>query len=68
MNADPWLNDLVSDLKPYTDQYPVYEKSTYSSLENALIREKVKEKSCVIVTGVVAECCVLSTVMSLIDM
>lgn len=68
VNADPWLNDMVSDLKPYTDQYPVYEKSTYSSLENALIREKVKEKSCVIVTGVVAECCVLSTVMSLIDM
>ena len=30
VNADPRLNDLVSDLKPYTDQYPVYEKSTYS--------------------------------------
>ena len=26
VNADPWLNDLVSDLKPYTDQYTVYEK------------------------------------------
>lgn len=67
VNADPWLNDLVVDLKPYADQYPVYEKSTYSSLGNAVIRKKVKEKSCVIVTGVVAECCVLSTVMSLID-
>lgn len=67
VNADSWLNDLVADLKPYVNQYPVYEKSTYSSLGNALIQEKVKEKSCVIVTGVVAECCVLSTVMSLID-
>ncbi len=67
VNADPWLNDLVADLKPYADQYPVYEKATYSSLGNDLIREKATNRSCVIVTGVVAECCVLSTVMSLID-
>ena len=41
--------------------------STYSAYSIEEVRNRATEASCVVVTGVVAECCVLSTVMSLID-
>lgn len=67
INQDAWLNELVPELQDFTDRYPVLEKSVYSSFQIEEVREKAKMASCVIVTGVVAECCVLSTIMSLID-
>ena len=33
VNADPWLNAIVDDLQPYAAQYPVLEKSVYSSMK-----------------------------------
>lgn len=44
-----------------------FDKSVYSAFSIKKIREAADRSSCVIVTGAVAECCVLSTVMSLID-
>lgn len=67
INTDPWLNEMIDELKPYEEIYDVYEKSTYSSLTVPEILKRAKEVDRVIITGVVAECCVLSTVMHLID-
>ena len=67
VNSDTWLNELVDDFKDLQKKYKCYSKSVYSSYSIEQIRKAASDASCVIVTGVVAECCVLSTVMSLID-
>ena len=67
INQDAWANELVDALKDEIERYPVYEKSVYSSLAIPEVKEAVKEADRVVVCGVVAECCVLSTVMQLID-
>ena len=45
VNADPWLNAIVDDLQPYAAQYPVLEKSVYSS-RHSLSRHFVCADSC----------------------
>ncbi|MGN0437776.1 MAG: cysteine hydrolase family protein [Lachnospiraceae bacterium] len=67
VNSDEWLNKIVEDLKEFQEKNETYDKSVYSSYSVEQIKEIAEDYSCVIVTGVVAECCVLSTVMSLID-
>ena len=67
VNADPWLNEMMSECLPYTKKYPVYTKSVYSSFAIPQVRELAKHASRVVISGVVAECCVLSTVLSAID-
>ena len=67
VNADVWSNEITKDLVGYSDRYKVIDKEVYSSLGNAEVKATTELASCVVVTGVVAECCVLSTVMSLID-
>ncbi len=67
VNHDTWANELLPCLKPLAKKNPVYEKSTYSSLLEPNVLEACKKARRVVVTGVVAECCVLSTVFSLID-
>lgn len=61
------MNELVSDLRSGYDHMECFDKSVYSAFSIKKIREAADRSSCVIVTGAVAECCVLSTVMSLID-
>ena len=51
----------------YTKKYPVYTKSVYSSFAIPQVRELAKHASRVVISGVVAECCVLSTALSAID-
>lgn len=67
INDDVWLNEIVEDFSEYTDVYKVLDKSVYSSWSVDEVKTAALTSSCVVVTGVVAECCVLSTVMSLID-
>ncbi|MBQ3545496.1 MAG: isochorismatase family protein [Lachnospiraceae bacterium] len=67
VNLDEWSNELVDDLKSLQGKYECFDKSVYSSYSIGKIRDAVAEASCVVVTGVVAECCILSTVMNLID-
>lgn len=67
VNSDKWLNELVDDFKELQKEYKCYSKSVYSSYSIEQIKKAASDASCVVVTGVVAECCVLSTVMSLID-
>lgn len=63
VNEGSFLNELI----PQLSSYNAYEKSVYSALGNEDIKKLAEESEAVAVTGVVAECCVLSTVMDLID-
>ena len=67
INEDPWMNEIVDELKPYLDGRRVVEKSTYSSFLSEEVEAALSGKSVAVLAGVVAECCVLSTLMSLID-
>lgn len=67
INSNPWMNEIVSNLMSYTKTYPVYDKSTYSSYHNPEVAKLCNLADRVLITGVVAECCVLATVYSAID-
>lgn len=67
INADPWLNEMMPEFLPWTSQYPVYSKSVYSSFGIPEVAEAARHADHVLISGVVAECCVLSTVLSAID-
>ncbi len=66
VNADPWLNEMMSEFLP-TQKIPCIHKSVYSSFAIPQVRELAKHASRVVISGVVAECCVLSTALSAID-
>ena len=63
INENAWLNELSIDPLGHR----CYNKSVYSAYSIKEVQEAASLVTSVIVTGVVAECCVLSTVMSLID-
>ena len=67
INANQWYNDLDQELQQRCKNYKCYDKSTFSSYSVKEIQEAVHNASSVVITGVVAECCVLATVSSLID-
>lgn len=67
INADPYLNDIIGEMKPYLEQWPLYDKSVYSSLKVREILRLASLSDRVVLTGVVAECCVLATMMDTID-
>ena len=68
VNDNPGLNEIVPSLKEVSEKYPLYDKQVYSSLSVPEIREKALKADRVVLTGVVSECCVLSTAFSLIDL
>ena len=63
---------MVPELAPYLTQYSVFSKSTYSSMTVPEIREAAEQCTArggsVVLTGVVSECCVLSTAFEAIDL
>lgn len=67
VNSDFFANQIIQELSLAEKKFPVYTKSVYSSLAIPEVLESAKKSSRVIITGVVAECCVLSTVFALID-
>lgn len=67
INASEYLNDIVEDLKPYLAKYPLYDKSTYTSCRVPEVTEIMKTADRIVLTGVVADCCVLATMMEAID-
>lgn len=62
INEDEWMNAPIDVLLPYMHENNTYHKSTYAFNDPML-----EKYDTVYVTGVVAECCVLSTIFSLID-
>lgn len=67
VNEDSFANAMMDVFAEELARYPLYTKSVYSSLEIPQVREAAMKADRVVVAGVVAECCVLSTVMALID-
>ena len=68
INRNAWMNEFVEELKPYIRRDNTYSKSVYSCCENEELYQKLRQYERIFVTGVVAECCVLSTVLDLVDM
>ncbi|MBR1911613.1 MAG: isochorismatase family protein [Treponema sp.] len=68
INGNAWLNELVPDMQQLAKRYPLYCKSTYSSMSIPFIREQARKADRVVLTGVVAECCVLYTALEAMDM
>lgn len=67
VNMDMYANEMLPHFSDQLKRYPLYTKSVYSSLAIPEVLEAAKRAGRVVVAGVVAECCVLSTVFALID-
>ena len=67
VNADPWLNAVIDELQPYAEKYPLYDKSTYSSYGNPDFKALMEKADRFVMSGVMAECCVLATAIDAID-
>lgn len=67
VNDDPFANEMIPEFVTWTKTYPLLTKSVYSSFAIPEVREAARHASHVVISGVVAECCVLSTVLSAID-
>lgn len=65
---DPFLNDIVPELKEASRRYPLYAKSVYSSMKIPEVAAAARKAGRVVLTGVVSECCVLSTAFEAIDL
>ena len=66
INENSYLNDMAAELTPYLERFPLVDKSTYSSW-TAEVAELAKDYDRILLSGVVAECCVLATLMAAID-
>ena len=68
INANEYLNEYVEEIKKYITKDNSFIKSKYSCMSNIELKRKINEFDVIYITGVVADCCVLSTVYELIDM
>lgn len=67
VNEDEWSNAMVPEFTEVLKKYPLYTKGVYSSISIPEVKEACHKARRVVVSGVVAECCVLSTVLALMD-
>ena len=67
INENVYYNEIIDDLRCFITKDNFYEKSTFSAIKNNDLYNKLKDYETVYITGVVAECCVLSTIFELID-
>ena len=68
INENSFLGQFAAEMTPYAAKGSVAEKTTYSSMKAEGVRAALKGKKAVVLTGVVAECCILSTMFDAIDM
>ena len=68
INADAYLCDFPDPVKQIVTDENVIIKDTYSSMKSPALRSRLEGKKRVVLTGVVAECCVLATMMEAIDL
>ena len=64
---DPSANCMMDQFHDVLKAYPLFTKFVYSAMSIPEVQAYVREADRVVVTGVTAECCVLSTVFSLVD-
>jgi nicotinamidase-related amidase len=65
---DEYLNDYIDRFKKYLNKDNLFSKSTYSSMSNEDLKNRLEEYDTRYVTGVTCDCCVLATIYDLIDM
>lgn len=68
INSNQYLNDYIPELKKYITTDNLFVKTGFSALSNKNLLNSLNRFDTIYITGVVAECCVLSTIFSLIDM
>ncbi len=68
INADPFANAMMPEFAPYLERYPLLDKSVYSSFAIPQVAQAARRARQVVLTGVVAECCVLATALAGIDL
>ncbi len=68
INETPFLAEFPEELAAYAVKEKVVEKSTFSSMKSEQVLAALEGKKSIVLTGVTAECCVLSTMMDAIDM
>jgi len=68
INESEYLNQLVPEVQNLTEKFPLYSKSTYSSLSIPELRHKAEKSGRLVLTGVVSECCVLATAFDAMDL
>ncbi len=68
INADEFLSEFPDIINRIKNDDNVIIKDTYSSLKSAALQTRLQGKKRVVLTGVVAECCVLATMMDAIDL
>ena len=68
INADPFLSDFADPVKQIIKADNVMVKNTYSSLKCPAVQARLEGKKRVVLTGVVAECCVMATMLDAIDL
>ena len=68
INADEFLSDFPESIRQIITADNVIVKDTYSSLKSAALISRLEGKKRVVLTGVVAECCILATMMDAIDL
>ena len=71
INSDAHANEMMEEFSEELKKYPLYTKSVYSSLAIPQVlnacRETSRKGGRVVIGGVVSDCCVLSTIFSLIN-
>ena len=67
INEDENANELLPQIAALSSRFPVYQKPLYSALCVPQVKEACLAARRVVVSGVVDDCCVLSTVFGLID-
>ena len=68
INENAFLSEFPEEFAPYAEKAAVVEKSTYSSMDAPEVLAAMEGKKAVVLTGVVADCCVLATMMDAIDL
>lgn len=67
INENPFLNQIIPALQPYLMRWPFHDKSAYSACSNTRVADMIPRYDHILISGVVAECCVLCTAAGLID-
>ena len=69
---NPYLSEITDEMKPFAKDHPLHQKSVYSSMDVPEIRSAAVSSrdrgGSLLLSGVVAECCVLSTLMQAMDL
>lgn len=67
VNKDEYANKMIDEFSESLKKFPLYTKSVYSSLSIKKVKKSAKKAKQVVISGVIEECCVLSTIFALID-